>query len=336
MTRIFILLTIFITSLAASAHVDITPSSNYVTHTVPVNFSRISRLETKTAIDIEYTDAPTQKVQIYAPENLAKYVRVSHEGTTLSVSYNQSISIHGNCTVKIMVSAPDVTSFVTYSSGDILIKNSFNRSGKTVSLTTSSAGDIKGYNITAQQINLKTNSAGDIRLSTIKCNSASLYTNSSGDIRVDNITASSVSVQCNSAGDIYTNKIVCNQLSAASQSAGDVNIAGANCEYVSAISSSSGDVKISGITASIVEARSGSAGDIILSGMCNNAELSASSSSDIIASSLKAKTVKATTNSSVSSISCYAIERFEANKARHSTIKNHANGHSTTIVTYDD
>lgn len=336
MTRFFILLTILITSLAASANVVvITPSSNYVTYTVPVRFSQISKLETQTAIDIEYTDSRTQEVKIYAPENLIKYIDVRHEGTTLSVKYKQSISIHGSCTVKVLVSAPDVTSFVTNSSGNIKIMNSFNRPGKQLSVTTNSAGDIRGYNIKADQIKLNTNSAGNIKFSSLSCNTASVSANSAGDINIDNITASTVSVSCNSAGDIYATKIVCNQLSAASQSAGDVNIKSANCEYISAISSSSGDVKISGITASMVEAISGSAGDIILSGICNNAELSASSSSDIIAFSLKAKNVKATTNSSTSSISCYAIERLEANKARYSTIKNQANGHTTTFVTYD-
>lgn len=332
MTRIFTFLTLFLASITASANTIVKASSDFVRQTVNVKFSDITELVTNTCIDIEYSQSNTQKVEVYAPSNIIRFIKIEHSGTTLTAKFNQSLTIKGNCTIKLIVSGPNVKTFITNSSGDIHLMTRLN-AGNEVKCITNSSGDIKGSVILAPNIKFTTNSSGDINFTSVDCTTFNGNTNSSGDIKCQSITAVNVNLYANSSGDVYGGKIICDILNTTSNSSGDVSAQSANCSSLSAVCSSSGDLRISGITANSVRATSGSSGNIYLNGYCNEATLSASSSSDILAGDLKAKTVVATTNSSSASITCYAADRLQKYQARNSTIRNLAKGHYVDIMT---
>ncbi|MDE7451907.1 MAG: DUF2807 domain-containing protein [Paramuribaculum sp.] len=333
MTRIITFLTIFLVTLTAQANIVIEPSSSYKKGTVPVQFSGIKEIVTQSMIDIDYYNSPTQKVEVYAPENITKYITVTHKDKNLSVKFNQSLTIKGNCTVKITVYSPDVTSFRTNSSGNIRLMNAIERDSEVV-CSTNSSGDITGSIIKAPRIKLITNSSGDIKFDSLKGTSFNAMCNSSGDIRCESAIAHNVNLYSNSSGDVFISRIVSNSFSAATNSSGDISVTKSlNSANVKAVSSSSGDIRLSGITCDIIEATSGSSSSIILRGVCDSAKLSASSCSDILAGGLKAKTVTATTTSSSSCIKCYAVNRLEMRQAKNNTIFNSALGHNTRIIT---
>ncbi|MDE5745560.1 MAG: DUF2807 domain-containing protein [Paramuribaculum sp.] len=333
MTRIITFLTILLATLTAQANFVVEPSSTYIISSVPVKFSRITELVTHSMVDIEYYNSSTQKVEVYAPENLTRFIKIEHNYKTLSVKLTESLTIKGNCTLKVIVYSPDVTSFRTNSSGDIRIMNALERDGEIICVTNSS-GDIIGSNIKAPRIKLVTNSSGDIKFDSLKGTSLNAICVSSGDIRCESAIAHNVNLYSNYSGDVFVSKIVSNSFSAATNSSGDISVTKSlNSANVKAVSSSSGDIRLSGITCDIIEATSGSSSSIILNGVCDSAKLSASSCSDILAGGLKAKTVTATTTSSSSSIKCYAVNRLEMRQAKNSTIFNSAPGHNTRIIT---
>ncbi len=111
-------------------------------------------------------------------------------------------------------------------------------------------------------------------------------------------------------------------------SAGDIKIMTdlTNSSTIQLIVNSAGDISISGINATSLKATSGSSGDISLSGNCQNAVLTASSASSIMAGSLKTLIVNASCQSSSSSITCHALERCEASVVKGASFKNTASG----------
>lgn len=310
MTRIISLAAALAVCLS-SYGISLRPSSTYVRK--PVKVGNVTGVVTNTFIDIEYTQASAQKVEIYGPDNIVEHVRLTYSGGTLGVGFKESsVSISGKMTLKVIVAAPAVTSFKTGSSGDIDIVSDINSSDN-ITFQTNSSGDISAKTVKCAELNANTRSSGDISIGTIRCTSFNAGTASSGDIETGAITASRrVRLTTMSSGDIETGRIVTSELEARTSSSGDIKVPSANCASVSATVSSSGDLSVRGITANTVTASTGSSGDITLAGDCTSASLTASSSGSVEAKNLKAETVNAVCTSRTSSISCYAIERVDA------------------------
>ena len=102
----------------------VVPSKNYVTQRV--NLGNVSSLTTYSFVDIIYkpSSGPAY-AEVYAPDNIAKYVKLEEKGGELKVIFKvpgtNSYSINGKYTCEVRVYAPSVTSFCTLSSGDIKI-----------------------------------------------------------------------------------------------------------------------------------------------------------------------------------------------------------------------
>lgn len=331
MTRIISLVAALAVCLS-SYGISLTPSSTYVRK--PVKVGNVTGIVTNTFIDVEYTRAATQKVEIYGPDNIVEHVKLTYSGGTLGVGFKESsVSITGKMTLKVIVTAPAVNSFKTNSSGDITILNDLSTSGN-LSFQTASSGDIKAKAVKCAELSASTRSSGDISFDNIRCTSFNANTSSSGDIETGTITASrSVRLKTMSSGDIETRAIITSELEVSTASSGDIKVPSANCSAISATTSSSGDIEIRGIAASTVSARSGSSGDINLAGDCTTASLTASSSGSIQAKNLKAETVTAICTSSVSSISCYAIERIDAKGPSRNKISISGNPRQTNLST---
>ena len=214
-----ILLCITATATAAT----IVPSSKYVSR--KVNSGDFSAVCTNTAIDIIYTVGP-RSIEIYAPDNLINYIKVSQSGSEIRVNYSENMTINGNHKSYVKISAPAVSRFTTGSAGKITIDSPLTLKGNTVELNVNSAGNIKAKTIDAQTVSLKTNSAGNIETGSLKADEIRLINNSVGNITTGNIIAEqSAKVIANSAGNITLPEIVAgNQGSVNANSVGKVDV----------------------------------------------------------------------------------------------------------------
>ena len=283
-----ILLCITATATAAT----IVPSSKYVSR--KGNSGDFSAVCTNTAIDIIYTVGP-RSIEIYAPDNLINYIKVSQSGSEIRVNYSENMTINGNHKSYVKISAPAVSRFTTGSAGKITIDSPLTLKGNTVELNVNSAGNIKAKTIDAQTVSLKTNSAGNIETGSLKADEIRLINNSVGNITTGNIIAEqSAKVIANSAGNITLPEIVAgNQVSVNANSVGKVDVSAMSATKVEFHTNSAGNVNVDKVEATSVTATSNSVGNVTVNGICRDAELTTRSSGKIDASGLKANTVEA-------------------------------------------
>lgn len=107
----YILLTTILLGIAATASaVTIVPSSKYVTR--KVNTGDFTAVRTNTAIDIVYTVGP-RSIEVYAPDNLIPYIKVSLSDSEIRVNYSENMTINGSHKSYVKISAPAVSRFTT-------------------------------------------------------------------------------------------------------------------------------------------------------------------------------------------------------------------------------
>lgn len=257
---------------------NIKPSSKYVTK--KIELSDISSIKSSTSIDVVYTQTKGKTyAEIYAPDNVIPYVKVQQKGDKLEVGYNlpkgQSLSIQGKyeCTVKVF--APEVTSFATSSSSDIILASSL-KTDKDVTLTTSSSGNIDAGKIQCKNLNINTSSSGDIAIKDVTCHMFEASTSSSGDLEIDAAHCNQADFRSSSSGDCDVQSLACaGNVQAQTSSSGNIHLSG-QCTAAKYSSQSSGSIYAQDLKAAQVEASASSGGDIL----CHATEsLSASTSS---------------------------------------------------------
>lgn len=239
-------------------NINVCVSDRYVTKTVKTE--DFHSIRTASSIDIEYTVGP-RKVEIYAPDNLIEYIAVNVANDVLQVKYNvKRIQINGRNKAVVRVSAPDVTEFMTGSSGDIDIKSAI-KSSSYLHFITRSSGDITAGTITAPEVIMTTQSSGDIEATDVNCTSARLKTQSSGDIKINIIKCDEANIATQSSGDIKIEKVNAATVKASTQSSGDIKLKG-NCQTALLTTQSSGDISAESLKARDTTAKCLSSGDI--------------------------------------------------------------------------
>lgn len=220
----------------------IVPGKNYVTK--EVNVGSFNAISTGSSVDVIYTQsAGEQRVEIYAPDNLADYIDVRVEGGVLKVGFKSpgnNFSIDGKHTKEVRVFAPAVNSLKASSSGDIIIKNGLKTRGK-VTVKAGSSGDVTGGTVSCDDLSVTATSSGDVTLDKVSCTNFSADAGSSGDVSVKNLNAVNVSASAGSSGDV---------------------ILAGSCENAVYKAGSSGDVKAKGLKAVNVAAGAGSSGNV--------------------------------------------------------------------------
>ena len=224
---------------------SIVPSKNYVTKKVKAdNFDGIS---TATSIDVVYTQiSGAPDIEVYAPDNLMEYIQIEVEDGMLQVKFQSKespfngINIRGKHRTEVRVSAPALHAFRASSSGDIVLKNGLQTTGK-VSMKSSSSGDIEGGKVVCDELIASASSSGDILLERVECTSLNVNASSSGDVSVKELKAETVEADASSAGDV---------------------ILAGECRFADLSASSSGDVQAKYLKADKVVARASSAGDV--------------------------------------------------------------------------
>lgn len=282
----------------------INPSKTYVTK--KVNISDVESISASRSVDVVYTQHSGEPyAEIYAPDNVAQYVKVEQDGKKLNVTYDfpkgHSLSIRGKYTCEVRVFAPEVTGFYTSSSSDITLANGLN---------------------TNKDVTFNTSSSGDIHADKVQCGNLTASTTSSGELILKNITCHDVVMNTESSGDILVEDMACTQANVQVSSSGDCKVSGIKCEGNMQIeSSSSGDCKIENIACKgDVSASSGSAGDVRLSGICRNATYEASSAGNVYAEGLKAIDVKAHA-SSAGDVRCHVTGKLSAGSSSAGSVR---------------
>ena len=228
----------------AVAQDGIVPSKNYVTKKVEVG--KFDGISTATSIDVAYTQtAGSQDVEVYAPDNLMEYVKVTVEDGMLKVRFKnkdskKGISINGNHKTEVRVSAPAVHKLRASSSGDVILKNGLKTEGE-VSMKSSSSGDIEGENVVCDVLNAESSSSGDVSIKELKAETVNAAASSSGDVSIKELKAETVNAAASSSGDVILSGV---------------------CRSVNISASSSGDVEAKNLKANVVNANASSAGDI--------------------------------------------------------------------------
>ncbi|MGL5937874.1 MAG: GIN domain-containing protein [Phocaeicola sp.] len=231
--------------LSTTLYANSNTSSNGITKLVTVeSFHGISA---SSAVDVVYTQSSgAQEIEIYTTPKLMDDVEVVVEDGVLKVGLKRKLTglsffvKHEDDPLEVRITAPAVNKLDASSSGDLKLVNGLNVSGK-LSISASSAGDIKG---------------GDI-----VCDELVVMSSSSGDVELERVTSPSVFVLGSSSGDIELKRLKATNVIAKSESSSDVELSGL-CESATFKSSSSGDLDAKGLKALNVNASANSSGDI--------------------------------------------------------------------------
>ena len=242
----------------------ITPSKKYVTKTVKVD--KFDAISTSSSVDVVYTQiSGSQKVEIYAPDNLIDYIYARVENGTLKVGFKtpyNNFSINGRHVKEVRVSAPAVSSLRASSSGDIILKNGLKTSGS-VQLKSSSSGDIKGDIVSCDELVASASSSGDVVLEKVKCETLKASASSSGDVSIKNVSATDVDASASSSGDVFLAG-TCRNATYRSSSSGDLKAKELKAVDVYASASSSGDVSC--YVSGTLTAKTSSSGEVAYKG----------------------------------------------------------------------
>ena len=234
------------------------PSKNYVTQ--KVSLTGIDAIRSSSSVDVVYTQASgTPYAEIYAPDNIVPLIKVEQEGSKLHVGFKSGTSITGRYKCEVRVYAPEVTSFSTSSSSDIILANGL-KTQKAVSFRASSSGDIKAGAVACADVEMITQSSGDIKVNTAQCSGAVIESSSAGDCTVKNLTCEGdVKASTSSSSDIKLAGI-CRNATFSASSAGGIYAKDLLAKDVKATASSAGDIECnaSGVLSTSVS----SAGDI--------------------------------------------------------------------------
>ena len=261
-----LLLAVALTALSLNSCVvsqeSIVPSKNYETKQIKVEgFDGIS---TSTSIDVIYTQtSDSQNIEIYAPDNLMDYVKVYVKDGILKVGFrsedNRGINIRGKHQTEVRVSAPALHAFYASSSGDIILKNGLQTTGK-VSMKSSSSGDIEGGDVLCDELEVGASSSGDVTLHKADCQQLHADASSSGDVEIKRLTSKRVKAEVSSSGDVIIVEGTCEYAEFDASSSGDVVAKGLKAIHVNASASSAGDISCYPIES--LKAKSSSAGSI--------------------------------------------------------------------------
>lgn len=195
-------------------------------------------LQISTSLNAEVFKSNEEKIVVYAPSDLMKYVVVKQDGRKVQVKIQSEGKLNiSTDRIKIKVYAKDFDGLVANSSGSIVLKDDFKFSDLDVKV--SSSGNIKG-NINGNNINIQTSSSGDFH-GDINARNLYMQSSSSGSINIKG-KAESVSAQASSSGDIKAENLTADSAVLTTSSSADITI-GVR-QSVTASASSSGDINV--------------------------------------------------------------------------------------------
>ena len=207
---------------------------------------KISHLKSSTGVNV--TSSGSTTVKVTGPDEGVKLVKVDFDGSALSIyakrGEGKTWTINGAKDLKgvtVTVTGPLISSFQATSSGDIKCTSNLNYGKGTLTLDTSSSGDIKFADVSCGTVNATTSSSGDIALGKLTCSEARLTT-SSGDIDMETLKATTVTAKASSSGEIHITTINSDLLEASASSSAEIKLGGGTVKAANLSTSSSADI----------------------------------------------------------------------------------------------
>ncbi len=233
-THYLLIAALMLTTLAMQAQI---PKTVYASGPVTTNereAGTFTSLKVSTGIDVYLSQGEKESITVEADENLHEYILTEVRNGVLYVYSN--VSLRNARSKKVHVTMNRIESVSTSSAGDI--KGVTLLAVDKITLITSSAGNID-IEIKASEINARISSSGDI---TLRGNSDLLVASlsSAADLRSTELTVSMADIDVSSAGNARIT--VTESLKARASSAGSV-FYGGKPEFVDAHSSSAGRIR---------------------------------------------------------------------------------------------
>lgn len=195
-------------------------------------------LEISTALKAEVFKADEEKIVVYAPSDLMKYVVVKQNGQAVQIKIdNTNFKSISTDRIKIKVYAKYFDHLAANSGASIDLKDNFYFSNLDVHI--SSSGTIKGH-IYGANINMEASSSGEYDGEVLAKN-LHLMCSSSASIDIKG-KSDSIDVEASSSGDVNAENFTTESAVLATSSSADITIGVS--KSVSASASSSGDIKI--------------------------------------------------------------------------------------------
>ncbi|MDO5616061.1 MAG: head GIN domain-containing protein [Cruoricaptor ignavus] len=212
-------------------------------------------IKVSTSINAEVVKSDTEKVVIYAPENIIDDVLVENKNGTLHIRFKPGFSIKNWKNVKAKIFAKNFSEIEASSSADIILKDKFVQ--EKMSVKTSSSGSISG-DLEANQLSIKASSSGDFS-GNIWAINLSAATSSSAAIRLKG-KAKNASLSASSSGDIKARELRVENATLSASSSGDIVVSVS--ENAVANASSSSDILIYKIGNPSISKSTGSSGTV--------------------------------------------------------------------------
>lgn len=247
------------------------------TSTRSVRVADFTSLQASAGVNIYYTQGPLAPVAIEAPSDILPYIVVERSGNgTLKIfidTEKRKAAIKNNSiqtqTMRINVSAPNVSSFSVSSGASIKMTND---------ITLSSA-----YNLAAS-------SGGSISLRTISAPAGTIAASSGGNVFATTLNAKDA-LQCSvsSGASVKAKRGAASALTLAASSGANLNFAEASADKVDVTASSGASASVDGIDTDFISATATSAANISLSGSADKALINVGTASGATISSARLK-----------------------------------------------
>lgn len=204
--------------------------------------NNIKRLVNYDNFDILFQQG-SPSISISGPDNVIKGILVSQEdGAVMFKADENAPRDYSDCS--IIVSSPDISTFITYGSGDMVIGPWI---GEGFNYQNYGSGDMGAQSISGRNIVLRSYGSGDIGIGTIKGTSLEMYLAGSGDMSVGEIYAKNSDLMLLGTGDMNcTYNDATAEIYATNSASGDMMLTG-RCRTATTTNIGSGEMRISGL-----------------------------------------------------------------------------------------
>ncbi|MDE5745362.1 MAG: DUF2807 domain-containing protein, partial [Paramuribaculum sp.] len=167
-----------------------------------VQAKNITSIETRQAINVEYTQGNETSVIVTTPERLRNNIDIKIKDGELTACFNGKVNMKLGESVTITVTAPAVNEFEASSAGSIKIKGLLSLSGKNVEIEASSAASITAESIVCGNIDIESSSASSVSIASCKANTVEASASSASSLTINGINATKVKGNSSSAASL--------------------------------------------------------------------------------------------------------------------------------------
>jgi len=170
---------------------------------IATNFTSI---ELRTNADIYYRQGGLTSIEVEAPQYMIEQVETIIASGRLTIQCKNGYNYSNHESIRVYITAPDVSSFAISSSGSIFFLNAVHK--EVLTLYSNGSGDIAMKDVTVRNLEVYATGAGSIKAETGNTVSETVKTSGSGDINLSAITAQTVTASNFAAGTIQVKATV--------------------------------------------------------------------------------------------------------------------------------